>query len=333
MFAIFLIILGIAVVTGAILYGVNFWLAKKSGEVIAKRYILSISVLILIYLCLFTTMFLVGNNKITATKNAAKAKIAEMKSAQQAEITRIRAFYAKEMALAEWKNKVFSTNKEMQKALEKAKVQYKLTDQEVYTWKGLAENNTLEKLIPKDNSKEILNEFQGRLRNSLGDIKSGHTLMTSDIRMLTDNINAIRFVGKEYEKVLDSFKDLYDTINNNNAGADMPMPKQKKFLGFGVKTKEYNQLVQQYYEAKGNSKATAEIATRLKETIDKAEEQYKQINQKFESNMSFLQSNADSVSYNSDKLQKLIEAAMSTVNVIKDADSGTDIKINKNKKN
>ncbi len=333
MLSVFLVILGIAVVTGGILYGVNFWLAKKNGEVIAKRYILSISTLVLIYLVLFTVMFLVSNNKITAANNAAKVKIAEMKSVQQAEINRIRSFYAKEMALADWKNKVFGTTREMQKALEKAKGDYKLSDQEVRTWKGLAENNTLEKLIPKDNSKEILNEFQGRLRSSLGDIKSGHTLMTSDIRMLTDNINAIRFVGKEYEKVLDSFKDLYETINSNSAGGDVPLPKQKKFLGFAVKTKEYNQLVQQYYESKGNTKATAEIAVKLKETIDKAEEQYKQINQKFESNLSFIQSNADSVSYNSEKLQKLIEAAMSTVNVIKEADSGTNIKVNNNKKN
>ncbi|HBF36555.1 MAG TPA: hypothetical protein DDW50_04465, partial [Firmicutes bacterium] len=320
MFAIFMVILGIAVVTGAILYGVNFWLAKKNGEVIAKRYILSISVLILIYFILFATMFFVSNHKITAANNAAKEKLAEMKSAQQAEMTRIRTFYAKEMGLADWKNKIFSTTREMQQALAKAKVQYKLSDQEVHNWKDLAENNTLEKLIPKDNSKEILNEYQGRLRGSLGDIKSGHTLMASDIRMLTDNINAVRFVGKEYEKVLDSFRDLYTTINSNDAGADLPMPKQKKFLGFGVKTKEYNQLVQQYYEAKGNSKATAAIAVQLKDTIDKAEEQYKQINQKFESNLSFLQTNADSVSYNSDKLQKLIEAAMSTVNVINEAD-------------
>ncbi len=333
MFLVFMIFFGLAIVVGAIFYGVNFWLAKKNGEVISKRYILSISVLILIYLVLFTTMFLVSNAKFTAANNAAKAKIAEMKSAQQAEVARIRTFYAKEMALAGWKNKIFNTNKEMQQALEKAKGQYKLSDQEVRTWKGLAENNTLEKLIPKDNSKEILNEYQGRLRNSLGDIKSGHTLMASDIRMLTDNINAIRFVGKEYEKVLDSFKDLYETINSNSAGGDMPIPKQKRFLGFAVKSKEYNQLVQQYYESKGNSKATAEIAVRLKETIDKAEEQYKQINQKFESNLSFLQSNTDSVSYNSEKLQKLIEAAMSTVNVIKEADSGTNIKVNTNKKN
>ncbi|HBE79642.1 MAG TPA: hypothetical protein DDW65_17975 [Firmicutes bacterium] len=329
MVPILLLILAAAVISGGILYGVNFWLAKKNGEVIAKRYIVSISILIIIYLGLFTTMFFIFKAKV----DVATAKIAELKLAQKAEITRIQSLYAKEMALANWKNRVFSTNKDMQDSLVKAKAQYKLNDQEVHNWRSIAENNTLEKLIPKDNSREILNEFQGRLRNSLSDVKSGHTLMTSDIRMLTDNINAIRFVGKEYEKVLDSFKDLYDTINSNNAGADLPMPKQKKFLGFGIKQKEYNQLVQQYYEAKGNSKASAEIATQLKETIEKAEEQYKQINQKFESNMSFLQSNADSVSYNSDKLQKLIEAAMSTVNVINEADSGTNIKINKNKKN
>jgi hypothetical protein len=328
MFPIFLIMLAIAIVIGGILYGVNFWLAKKNGEVIAKRYILSISVLILIYLGLFTTMFFISNNKI----NDATAKMNEMKSAQKAEITRIRTFYAKEMALANWKNKIFNTDKEVQQALAKAKVDYKLSDAEVHNWKGLAENNTLERLMPKKNSGDVLKEFQGRLKSSLSDVKSGHTLMTSDLRMLTDNINAIRFVGKEYEKVLDSFRDLYTTISSDNPG-DMPLPKQKKFLGFSVKQKEYNQLVQQYYEAKGNTKATAQIAVQLKDAIDKAEEQYKQINQKFENNMSFLQSTSDSVSYNSDKLQKLIEAAMSEVNVINESDSSTNIKINTNKKN
>lgn len=328
MFSIFWIMLAIAIVTGGILFGVNFWLAKKNGEVIAKRYIFSISFLIIIYLGLFTTMFFISNNKI----NDAIAKMNQMKLAQKTEITRIRSFYAKEMALANWKNKVFNTDKEMKKSLAKAQADYKLSDEEVRTWKGLAENNTLERLIPKRNSGDILKEFQGRLRGSLAEVKSGHTLMTSDIRMLTDNINAIRFVGKEYEKVLDSFKELYNTISSDNPN-DMPPPKQKRFLGFAVKQKEYNQLVQQYYEAKGNTKATAQIATQLKETIEKAEEQFKQINQKFENNMSFLQSNSDSVSYNSDKLQKLIEAAMSTVNVINESDSNTNIKINNNKKN
>jgi O6-methylguanine-DNA--protein-cysteine methyltransferase len=328
MLTVFLIILTVAVVTGAILYGVNFWLAKKNGEVIAKRYIISISVLVLIYLGLFAALFFISNNKI----NEVTAKMNEMKIAQKAEITRIRKFYAKEMALANWKNKVFNTNKDMRQALAKAQADYKLTDQEVRNWKGIAENNTLEKLMPKNNSREILNEFQTRLKNSLNDIKSGQTLMTSDIRMLTDNINAIRFVGKEYEKVLDSFKDLYNTINSNNPG-DMPVPKQQKFLFFPIKQKEYNQLVQQYYESKGNAKATEQIAVQLKETIEKAEEQFKQINQKFESNLSFLQANSDSVTYNSEKLQKLIEAALSEVNIINESQKGTNIKINTNKKN
>jgi O6-methylguanine-DNA--protein-cysteine methyltransferase len=328
MLTVFLIILTVAVVTGGILYGVNFWLAKKNGEVIAKRYIISISVLVLIYLGLFAALFFISNNKI----NEVTAKMNEMKVAQKAEITRIRKFYAKEMALANWKNKVFNTNKDMQQALAKAQADYKLTDQEVRNWKSIAENNTLEKLMPKNNSREILNEFQTRLKNSLNDIKSGQTLMTSDIRMLTDNINAIRFVGKEYEKVLDSFKDLYNTINGSTPG-DMPMPKQQKFLFFPIKQKEYNQLVQQYYESKGNAKATEQIAVQLKETIEKAEEQFKQINQKFESNLSFLQANSDSVTYNSEKLQKLIEAALSEVNIINESQKGTNIKINTNKKN
>jgi plasmid maintenance system antidote protein VapI len=335
MFMIFLIILTAAVVTGGILYGVNFWLAKKNGEIIAKRYIMSLAVLFVIYLGLFTTIFFIYNSKMDkATAKIAQMKIAEKlrREAQKAEIARIKSYYAKEMAFAEWKNKVFNTSKEMRESLTKAQADYKLSEQEVHSWKEIAENNTLEKLMPKRNSRDVLNEYQGRLKNSLKDIRNGHTLMTSDIRMLSDNINAIRFVGKEYEKVLGSFRDLYNNLNSSNPG-DMPMPKQQKFLFFPVKQKEYNQLVQQYYESKGNAKATAEIAVQLKDAIDKAEQEFKQINKKFDDNLAFLQSNSDSVTYNSEKLQKLIESAISEVNIINDSDKGTTIKINNNKKN
>jgi hypothetical protein len=337
MLILFLLILSAALVTGGILYGVNFWLAKRDGEVIANRYIISIAVLFLIYIGLFSTLFIIYNVKM----DKANLKIAHMKQAQRqlkedqkAEMEKMKAYYGKEIAFSDWKNKVFTTNKEMQQSLAKAKVDYKLSDDEVVSWKDTAENNTLEKLVPKDNSKAVLTEYQGRLKNSLNEVKSGHSLMTSDIRMLSDNINAIRFVGKEYEKVLGNFKDLYDNImESNNNGTPMAMPKQQKFLFFPVKQKEYNQLVQQYYESKGNSKASAEIAVKLKDAIDKAEDEFKQINKKFEDNVSFLESTSDSVTYDSEKLQKLIEATISEANIINESDSGTNIKINNNKKN
>jgi hypothetical protein len=329
-------VLTAAIVTGGILYGVNFWLARKSGEVIANRYLISILVLFVIYIGLFCTLFIIYNAKMDkANSKITGMKVAQsqLKEDQKAELVRLKAYYGKELALAEWKNKVFTTDKDLKQSLAQAKADYKLNDDEEQHWKEIAENNTLAKLVPKNNSRDVLNEYQGRLKNSLKDVKSGHTLMTSDIRMLSDNIDAIRFVGKEYEKVLSSFKDLYNNMNANNNGADLPMPKQQKFLFFSVKQKEYNQLLQQYYEAKGNTKATAEIAVKLKNTIDNAEEEFKQINKKFEDNMSFLQSNADSVSVNSEKLQRLIEAAIHETEVINESDSGTNIKINNNKKN
>jgi hypothetical protein len=337
MIMIFLLIIGAAIVTGGILYGVNQWLAKKNNEVIANRYLVSILVLFIIYLGLFSTLFFIYNSKMdkaTAKINRMKETQQQLKEAQKAEVARIKSFYAKEMAFADWKNKVFTSTKEMQQSLVQAKADYKLSDDEVHSWKGIAENNTLEKLVPKRSSREVLTEYQGRLKNSLNDVKSGHSLMTSDIRMLSDNINAIRFVGKEYEKVLGNFRDLYDNIMaSNNNGAPMVMPKQQKFLFFPVKQKEYNQLVQQYYESKGNSKASVEIAVKLKEAIDKAEEEFKQINKKFDDNLAFLESTSDSVTYDSDKLQKLLEAAISEANIINESDSGTTIKINNNKKN
>ena len=50
MVMIFLIIIGVAVLTGGILYGVNYWLAKKNSEVLANRYIGSIGALFGVYL-------------------------------------------------------------------------------------------------------------------------------------------------------------------------------------------------------------------------------------------------------------------------------------------
>lgn len=326
-------VVAMAVFTGILLGVINYFLAKKSGEnIVSKRYLISFAVLLLLYSGLFFYLQLNCDQKLQTYRRQTQQKIIQMRDEQKRRIKEIETNYAKELALAEWKNKVFTSDAEMQKSLAKAQTDYNLNPQEVAMWKGIAENNTIEKLIPKDNTKEVLNEYQSRLKNSLSQVKSGHTLMTSDIRLLADNISAIRLIGKEYEKVLDSFKDLYESINTTNS-TDLVMPKPKKFLFFSIKTKEYNQLLNEYYEAKGNSKALAAVSVKLKQTIDQAETQFKAINQKFEDNLSFLENTSNSISYNSDKLENLIDATISEANIINESDSNTNnIKIKDTKK-
>lgn len=321
--------LAAAVLTGVILGAVNYYLAKKSGETIfSKRYIISFAIILLLYSGLFIYIQISCDRKVTSYQQ----KIVHLKEEQKQKIREIEATYAKELALVEWKNKVFTSDTEMRKSLAQAQNDYNLSPQEVSMWKGIAENNTLEKLIPKRNTNDVLKEYQNRLKSSLASVRSGQTLMTSDIRMLADNINTIRLIGKEYEKVLGSFKELYEQINANNQN-ELVMPKQKKFLFFPVKTKEYNRLLNEYYESKGNSKAMAEFSVKLKETIDKAEAEFAAINKRFEENLSFLENNADSISYNAEKLENLIEAAIAEANIINETDQKTNLKVKNTRKN
>lgn len=325
----FINVLAAAILTGIILGAVNYFLAKKSGEnIVSKRYIISFAIILLLYSGLFVYIQMSCDRKVTSYQQ----KMVRLKEEQKRRIKEIEAAYAKELALVEWKNKVFTSESEMKKSLAQAQTDYNLSAQEVSMWKGIAENNTLEKLIPKRNSKDVLNEYQNRLKNSLAHVRSGQTLMTSDIRMLADNINTIRLIGKEYEKVLGSFKDLYEQINSSSQ-SEMVMPKQKKFLFFPVKTKEYNKLLSEYYESKGNSKAMAEFSVKLKETIDKAEAEFAAINKRFNDNLSFLENTSNSISYNSDKLENLIMAAIDEANIINETDNKTNIKIRENLKN
>jgi hypothetical protein len=325
----FINVLAAAVLTGIILGAVNYYLAKKSGEnIVSKRYIISFAVILLLYSGLFVYIQMNCDRKVTTYKQT----MVRLKEEQKRRIKEIEATYAKELALMEWKNKVFTSDTEMQKTLTQAQTDYNLSPQEVSMWKGIAENNTLERLIPKRNSKDVLNEYQSRLKNSLANVRSGHTLMTSDIRMLADNINTIRLIGKEYEKVLGSFKDLYEQINSSSQN-EMVMPKQKKFLFFPVKSKEYNKLLNEYYEAKGNSKAMAEVSVRLKETIDKAEAEFAAINKRFDDNLSFLENTSNSISYNSDKLENLIQSAIDEASIINETENKTNIKLKENPKN
>lgn len=325
-------VLVIAVFTGILLGVVNYFLTKKNGQNIASKLnLISLAILLIVYSGLFYYIQSNCDQKLQTYRHQAQQKIVRMREEQKRQIKEIETNYAKELALAEWKNRVFTSDAEMQKSLAKAQTDYNLNPQEVTMWKGIAENNTIEKLIPKDNTKEVLNEYQSRLKNSLSQVKSGHTLMTSDIRLLADNINAIRLIGKQYEKVLDSFKDLYESINTTNSN-ELVMPKPKKFLFFSVKTKEYNQLLNEYYEAKGNSKALAEVSVKLKQTIDTAEAQFKTINQKFEDNLSFLENTSNSITYNANKLENLIDATISEANIINESDSNTNIKIKNTKK-
>ena len=327
----FLIILSAAIIAGAILYFINHQIAKKNGEVVTKTHLISIIALLVFYSGLFLYFQITYNQQIEKNKQVFAAKIQRIEAEQANRIETLKKNYAKEMALLEWKNKVFTSNTEMEKSLVKSKTDFQLSPQEVTMWRGIAENNTLEKLIPKRNSQDVLKEYQSRLKKSLGDLKSGHTLMTSDIRVLSDNINTVRLIGKEYEKVLSSFKELYNNITTN-PGAEMATPKQQYFLFFPVKRKEYNGLLQDYYEAKGNKQAVSEVAVKLKTAIDTAEAEFKQINKKFDDNLGFLDNNANSITYNSDKLQNLIEAAISETEIITESETNTKIKVNNNTK-
>lgn len=309
-------IIVLVIAAGTIVF-VNYMALKRKGETLDREFLISLGALALIGVGLFIYFQMDWTRKSQHDQQVFTSKIQLIKAEQAREIDTLKKNYAKEMALVEWKNKTFSSNAEMEKSLAQSAEEYRLTPAEVRMWRGLAENNTIEKLIPKDNTEQVLKEYQNRLKKSLQTVKSGETLMNSDIRMLADNINAIRIIGKEYEKTLDVFKDLYNNmVASSQNGTVMEKPKQKKILFFSVKQKEYDQLLQQYYEAQGNQKAVAEVTQKLKVAIDKAEAQFKAINQKFEANLSFLQNNADGITYNADKLQKLIEAAISEVNVV-----------------
>lgn len=313
----FLISIVILVIAAGLIVYVNYTALKRKGETLDRDFLISLGSLAVVGIVLFSFFQITWTNKSKHDQQVFSNKIKLIKDEEARTIDNLKKTYAKEMALVEWKNKMFSSNSEMEKSLTKASKDYQLTQDETRMWRGLAENNTLEKLIPKDNTEQVLKEYQGRLKNSLQSVKSGQTLMNSDIRMMADNINAIRIIGKEYEKTLDVFKDLYNNmIASAQNGTVMEKPKQKKILFFSVKQKEYDQLLQQYYESQGNQKAVTEVTEKLKVAIDRAEAQFKAINQKFESNLSFLENNANGVSYNSDKLQKLIEAAISEVNVV-----------------
>ncbi|HEX3046763.1 MAG TPA: hypothetical protein VHY08_18560 [Bacillota bacterium] len=326
------ILLLILVVITAVIILAYYLMQRRKGETVEIPYIIAIGVFMLICAGLFLYFQSVWTAKAKHDQEVFNAKIQQMEDKMAKEkaefektIETIKKNYEKELALAEWKNRIFSSNSEMEKELVKAKNTYQLDAKEVYMWRNLAENNTIEKLIPKDNTKEVLKEYQTRLKKSLSSVKSGSGLMNADIRMLADNINAIRLIGKEYEKVLGSFKELYDNITaSNNSGVPMQPPKQKKFLFFNVKQKEYEELLKQYYENQGNTKAVGQIAEQLKVTIEAAEEEFQAINRRFDQNLSFLENTANGITYDSDKLQNLIEAALNEANIISETSTQTD---------
>lgn len=301
----------------AIVIGVYLFIYRREEQIPKNFFILSALILMTLHAIPLLGYQSAWQNRFKQQTQKYNDKIANLNSKHAEEIDRLKNAYTKEIAFVEWKNKVFVNNADMEKALAQSKDEYNLTENEVQTWRNLAENNTMDKLIPKRNTNEILDEYQQRLKKCLASIRSGHTLMNSEIRMLSDNINTIRFIGKEYEKTLTVFKDLYnDIITNSQNGTVMERPKKKKVLFFTVKQKEYDQLLEQYYEAQGNQKAVAEVAVKLKQAIDQAENEFASINQKFESNLEFLSNNAGNVSYNSEKLEGLIQAAIKEANIV-----------------
>ncbi|MCL6591643.1 MAG: hypothetical protein K6U80_17035 [Firmicutes bacterium] len=326
------ILLVALVIVAAVIILAYYLMQRRKGEPVELPYIISVAVFMVICAGMFLYFQNVWAKKAKHDQEVFNTKLkqiqderAKEKEAYENTIETIKKNYEKELALAEWKNRIFTSNSEMEKELVKNKDKYQLDAKEVHMWRGLAENNTVEKLIPKDNTKDVLKEYQTRLKKSLATVRSGNTLMNSEIRMLADNINAIRLIGKEYEKVLGSFRELYDNIiASNNSGTPMQPPKQKKFLFFTVKQKEYEELLKQYYENQGNTKAVSQIAEQLKVTIEAAEEEFQAINRRFEQNLAFLQNTSEGITYNANKLANLIEAAINEANIISETSSQTD---------
>lgn len=314
-------ILAAPLVIGIIVYLINFWLAKRQGGALSHNFWISLLAMVLVAGGLL--YFLQAKNDYEHSQN-----IAELNQKHQEEMEKVVKDYQKEMAYLEWRNKVFPTSAQMEKELAENTEKYKLSKAEVANWRDAAHDNTLEKLMPKKDMQDVMKEYQTRLKASLNQVKSGETLLSSDIRVLAENINTIRVIGKEYEKVLYSFRELYNNISAN-PDKQMELPKQKYFLFFPIKRKEYNALLQEYYQAQGNSEATANVAAKLKVTIEKAEAEFKQINRKFEENLGFLESTSTSITYNSEKLEQLIEAAIKQTEIINESEPSTRVKVNK----
>ena len=318
-------VLAAPLVIGLAIYFVNFWLAKRKDAVLSHNFWISLLIMVLATGGLL--FFLQVRNNLNLN-----LKITQLEDKHQQDIQRMKDEYSKEMAYLEWRNKVFPTSADMEKELAENAVKYNLSKAEVANWREAAHDNTLEKLMPKKDMQDVLQEYQTRLKKSLAQIQSGETLLTSDIRVLAENINTIRVLGQEYEKVLFSFRELYNNIVSN-PGRELELPKQKYFLFFPIKRKEYLAAVQEYYQVKGNEAATADLAAKLKATIEKAEAEFKAINRKFEENLGFLESTATSITYNAEKLEKLIEAAIQEAEIIKETEPSTRIKVNAKGKN
>ncbi len=330
----------IAIGIAAIFAGVLYFLAKlhNPGDPDTPKfpgfYRNSLIALLVVYSLLFIGFQIYANWRVDQAKTAFTGELRRVKAEQRERTRQLKEGYRREMAFMAWKNKVFTSNAEVEKGLATAKAELKLSDNELKMWRGVAENNTLEKLIPKKNSQDVLKEYQSRLKQNLSQIRSGQELLTSDVRLLSENINAIRVIGKGYEKVLQSFRDLHDSISANPEGA-LPEPKQQYFLFFPVKRKEYEQLLRDYSESKGNQQARVEFSVKLKAAIDKAETEMKAINRQFEENLSFIETGANTINFNNQKLENLIEAGIREAEIIKEAESAsqTPLKVQAKPKN
>lgn len=241
--------------------------------------------------------------------------------AQNLKVKMMEENFTKDQAFSKWKDTIFSSSTELNKSLARAKTKYKLTPVEVKKWQETGEKNLSKRLTPNVNSQEVMMDYQSRLRNGLTLIKENHTLLAEDIRGLTESINAVRLVGKEYEKILSVFKELYDNISATGSDENLQPPKQSYFLFFPVKQKEYNQLLSEFHESKGNQKASKEFAAKLKKAIETVEEEFKQLNKKFDDNISFLDNKSNSMNYNADKLKNLIETALREIEIISQPES------------
>lgn len=324
-----LIIIGAALLAGGIYYlTVRLWSKQQDKPAAGPFKSLFFAVFVVYSIALIGNQ-LYANWQLAIEQSDFAKQLRTLERKQRDEVKRIVETYTKEMAFQDWRNQIFTSANDLERTLAAAKTKYKLTADDERMWRAAAENNTLEKLVPKRSSDDVLKEYQSRLKKSLGQIRSGQTLMASDVRILSENINAIRLIGKEYEKVLDTFRDLYNTLTT--PGAEPVEPKQEYFLFFPVKKKEYQQLLNEFHEAKGNQKALSEVAVRLKAAIEKAETEMNAINQKFEANLAFIETDSNTISFNNTKLEKLIEATLKEAEIIKQSDQQPQFRIkNKN---
>lgn len=342
------------VIGGIIVILINSGSENRTRAHLVRRFVISIILLLVFYSALY--FFIqshydleiqktrkVYSEQINSTKNRQQSAVRTQQStiqkqqseinalkqqieSQSGEITSLKENNNKILAFAKWQNTIFNSPTAMKKALAQAKVRFNLSAAEVKKWRAAGENNLYKNFLPKNNTQEVLLDYQTRLKRGLSMIKENHLLLSEDLRDLSECFNVVRLVGKEYQKVLVVFRELYDGMINSSSEEPV-LPKKAYFLFFPVKQKEYNKHLNEFYESKGNQKGLKETAAKLKKAIETVEEEFSALNKKFDENISFLNSKSNSLSYNSGKLQNLIEAALREIELITEPETDNTVKL------